>query len=65
MQKKSLEPQPAQTGRMQPLVRAKKAREQLAKVKHGKKKRIKSSARLQYLQTCLMRLELVLATFVG
>lgn len=47
------------------MVRAKKAREQLAKVKHGKKKRIKSSARLQYLQTCLMRLELVLATFVG
>lgn len=41
------------------------ARDQLAKAKRDKEKRAETSARLRYMQTCLMRLSLVLTTFVG
>ena len=41
------------------------ARDQLAKAKRDKEKRTETSARLRYMQTCLMRLSLVLTTFVG
>lgn len=40
-------------------------RDQLAKAKRDKEKRTETSARLRYMQTCLMRLSLVLTTFVG
>ena len=41
------------------------ARDQLAKAKRDKEKRTETSARLRYMQTCLMRLSLVLTTFIG
>ena len=43
----------------------KEANERLAKAERDKKKRIESSARLRYMQSCLMRLGLMLAAFVG
>lgn len=43
----------------------KEARDQLAKAEREKRKRAESSARLRYLQTCLMRLGLMLSSYVG
>ena len=52
-------------GESGPWLELKQAKERLAKVERDKEKRLEASARLRYMQSCLMRLGLTLTTFVG